>query len=124
MKNIDHGHLVHLVLAGLLMLPLAMTLTGSPSTVEAKAGACANHGGVSCEAGADKDGSVICKDGYKRSVVQYDSMEMCKNTHPSATQQTQQTTGHVQTHEANPSSTTCREGFHFSTAKHRCVRGQ
>ncbi len=50
------------------------------SLVSADAGACSYHGGVSCSAGADWDGSVICNDGWKDSSVSYSSMSSCQNT--------------------------------------------
>lgn len=40
-------------------------------------GACSGHGGVSCAAGSDSDGSVICNDGWRKSSVSYSSMKMC-----------------------------------------------
>ena len=45
------------------------------------AGACANHGGVNCMAGADVDGSVICRDSYRDSPEMYD----CPATAPTPT---------------------------------------
>lgn len=32
---------------------------------------CASHGGIDCEAGKDGDGSVICMDGFKGSVLSF-----------------------------------------------------
>lgn len=40
-------------------------ITRAPMKVKALPKTCANHGGISCDAGADRDGSVICRDGYK-----------------------------------------------------------
>lgn len=40
-------------------------------------GACSGHGGVSCAAGPDTDGSVICVDGWRGSKVTYSSMVKC-----------------------------------------------
>lgn len=40
-------------------------------------GACSYHGGVSCAAGSDYDGSVICYDGWRDSGVSYSSMSEC-----------------------------------------------
>jgi len=40
-------------------------------TGTAFAGACSGHGGVSCSAGNDSDGSVICNDGWTGSSVDY-----------------------------------------------------
>jgi len=45
----------------------------------ATSGACSWHGGVSCSAGADWDGSVICNDGWRDSSVSYSSMIMCQD---------------------------------------------
>lgn len=39
---------------------------------------CRAHGGTNCQAGADSDGSVICFDGYRKSLAQYD--EHCGGT--------------------------------------------
>lgn len=49
----------------------------SPAFAFAASGACSGHGGVSCSAGADSDGSVICNDGWRNSSVSYSSMVMC-----------------------------------------------
>lgn len=38
---------------------------------DSKQGACSSHQGVNCSAGRDKDGSVICNDGWRDSTVQY-----------------------------------------------------
>lgn len=48
-----------------------------PFSAFATSGACSGHGGVSCNAGSDSDGSVICKDGWRNSSVSYSSMVMC-----------------------------------------------
>lgn len=32
---------------------------------------CGKHGGINCQAGPDKDGSVICYDGYKGATTRY-----------------------------------------------------
>jgi hypothetical protein len=34
-------------------------------------GACSHHDGDNCLAGPDKDGSVICNDGWRESTVAY-----------------------------------------------------
>ena len=52
-----------------LFFPLSITFATS--------GACSGHGGVSCSAGPDSDGSVICMDGWENSSVSYASMKMC-----------------------------------------------
>jgi hypothetical protein len=49
-----------------------------PTALYATSGACSGHGGVSCSAGADSDGSVICNDGWENSSVSYSSMKMCE----------------------------------------------
>ncbi len=46
----------------------------------ATSGACSGHGGVSCSAGSDSDGSVICSDGWRNSSVAYSSMRECSVT--------------------------------------------
>ena len=56
-----------------------------PKIVKATSGACSSHGGVSCSAGADFDGSVICNDGWRDSNVSYLSMVECKNENYSCT---------------------------------------
>ena len=43
----------------------------------ATSGACSDHGGVNCSAGAGDSGQVICNDGWDSSSVSYDSMEEC-----------------------------------------------
>ena len=50
-----------------------------PQPVLATSGACSSHGGVSCSAGSDWDGSVICNDGWRDSDVSYSSMVMCES---------------------------------------------
>lgn len=57
----------------LAILTVALTLANS--TVYASNGACSGHDGVQCSAGSDTDGSVICKDGWKGSSVQYTSIK-------------------------------------------------
>lgn len=47
------------------------------TVASATSGACSSHGGVSCSAGSDSDGSVICKDGWRDSSVLYSDMAMC-----------------------------------------------
>jgi len=54
-----------------------------PFLTFAKSGACSGHGGVSCAAGSDSDGSVVCNDGWRNSSVSYSSMVMCKGHLPS-----------------------------------------
>lgn len=49
-----------------------------PLSALATSGACSGHSGVSCSAGPDRDGSVICVDGWRNSTVQYSTMEMCR----------------------------------------------
>lgn len=52
-------------------------LLSSVSFTLAVSGACSGHGGVSCSAGQDSDGSVICVDGWRNSSVSYASMLNC-----------------------------------------------
>jgi hypothetical protein len=59
----------------------------SPVFAFATSGACSGHGGVSCSAGSDNDGSVICNDGWRNSSVQYSSMVMCANYNTSESEQ-------------------------------------
>lgn len=35
---------------------------------------CKHHGGIDCEAGADKDGSIICRDGFRDSLARFQFM--------------------------------------------------
>lgn len=49
-----------------------------PSTASATSGACSGHDGVNCFAGPDVDGSVICMDNWKDSLVDYTEMAMCR----------------------------------------------
>lgn len=49
----------------------------TPVFLFAASGACSGHGGVSCSAGPDRDGSVICVDGWTNSSVSYSSMVKC-----------------------------------------------
>ena len=58
------GILVFLMLATQINLPAYATT-----------GACSGHDGVNCSVGADSDGSVICKDGWTDSSVDYISMK-------------------------------------------------
>lgn len=67
-------------------------LISFPISVFATSGACSGHGGVSCGAGIDSDGSVICNDGWRNSSVSYSSMVMCQGFSASPTPTT-----HVET---------------------------
>lgn len=53
------------------------SLFASINILYAASGACSGHGGVSCGAGPDSDGSVICVDGWENSSVSYSSMVKC-----------------------------------------------
>lgn len=50
------------------------------NVANATSGACSYHGGVSCSAGADTDGSIICNDGWTDSSVSYSSMSECRGS--------------------------------------------
>lgn len=52
----------------------------------AKSGCCSGHGGVSCGAGPQSDGSVICNDGWTGSSCSYSGMVMCGGSSASAPQ--------------------------------------
>ncbi len=54
-------------------LLFSFALIISPTTLAS--GACSSHVGVDCSAGPDKDGSVICLDGWKNSSVLYSKIE-------------------------------------------------
>ena len=60
-------------IAGITAFLMLATQISLP--VYATAGACSNHGGVNCAAGADSDGSVICNDGTTDSSVDYADMK-------------------------------------------------
>lgn len=60
-----------------LSLLLFLVLFLVPVITYGDSGACSGHGGVSCPAGPDYDGSVICNDGWRESSVLYTSMAMC-----------------------------------------------
>jgi len=59
------------------VLFLSMPVTTFAPIAFATSGACSGHGGVSCAAGPDTDGSVICEDNWKMSTVQYSDMLEC-----------------------------------------------
>lgn len=67
LKNLFFGFVLTVVVSLGFVVPPA----------DAASGACSGHGGVNCAAGADKDGSVICYDGWRKSTVSYKSMVMC-----------------------------------------------
>lgn len=46
--------------------------------VYASSGACSDHGGINCSAGAGTGGSVICNDGWSNSSVLFSSADECK----------------------------------------------
>ncbi len=60
---------------------LAVLFLTSPLLALATSGACSGHGGVSCSAGPDSDGSAICNDGWRNSSVRYSSMVKCAEYH-------------------------------------------
>ena len=45
--------------------------------IKATSGSCSLHSGVNCYAGSDWDGSVICNDGWKDSLVRYSDADEC-----------------------------------------------
>jgi len=53
--------------------------------VEAKSGCCSGHGGVSCGAGPQGNGHVICNDGWTGSSCLYSEMVMCGGSSTSTT---------------------------------------
>lgn len=59
------------------LLPAIAVLLMIPSIVEAKSGCCSSHGGVSCSAGPQGNGNVICNDGWTGSSCAYSEMVMC-----------------------------------------------
>jgi len=44
---------------------------GEMKLVKKKLVSCKSHGGIDCQAGADKDGSVVCYDGFKGASARY-----------------------------------------------------
>jgi murein L,D-transpeptidase YcbB/YkuD len=52
------------------------------ATALATSGACSDHGGVDCSAGAQANGNVVCNDGWTGSSVSYSSMDECQATMP------------------------------------------
>lgn len=62
---------------------VGLFLLASPA--QAVEGTCSWHGGVSCSAGADWDGSAICKDGWRDSSEAYTDQVACKNYRHSCT---------------------------------------
>ncbi len=61
----------------ILTLGLLLTAFLSPQITFATEGTCSWHGGVSCNAGADWDGSTICKDGWRDSSERFYSQQVC-----------------------------------------------
>lgn len=57
-------------------VPITPTIDFSSNS----SGSCSSHGGVSCSAGADIDGSAICNDGWRDSIVWFDDVQACKST--------------------------------------------
>ena len=47
---------------------------GTPVLASSGSGACSWHGGVNCNVGSDWDGSVICRDGWRGSSVDFDDV--------------------------------------------------
>lgn len=63
-----------------IFLSFLALLVFNTSSVLAKSGCCSSHGGVSCSAGAQSNGNVICNDGWRGSSCSYSSMVMCGGT--------------------------------------------
>lgn len=59
---------------------IVFVLLFSPVFALATSGVCSYHGGISCSAGSDYDGSVICADGWRDSSASYSDQIMCQNT--------------------------------------------
>lgn len=72
------SHLSKKIIAALATIIFVILTMTQP--VLATSGACSWHSGVDCSAGADWDGSVICKDGWRDSSVQYS--DSCSNEEP------------------------------------------
>lgn len=56
---------------------LVLLLLTFPINIFAKSGCCSSHGGVSCAAGPQSNGNVICNDGWRGSSCSYSGMVMC-----------------------------------------------
>jgi len=63
-------------------IAVSLFLTPLTSLATNGSGACSWHGGVDCSAGTDRDGSVICNDGWRGSSVKYSDVAEC-NKEPS-----------------------------------------
>ena len=59
------------------ILILTFFILFSPVVVFAVSGTCSSHGGVSCSAGPDYDGSPVCNDGWRDSSEEYYATQMC-----------------------------------------------
>jgi hypothetical protein len=62
------------------ILVLLALLVPISTFAENGSGACSYHDGVNCSAGWQSDGIVICNDGWKESVVEYEFVEKCENS--------------------------------------------
>lgn|GEM_PF-1433267 len=62
------------------ILFLSMVFLFFPQSVQAKSGCCSGHGGVSCSAGAQGNGDVICNDAWTGSSCSYSEMAMCEGS--------------------------------------------
>lgn len=68
------------------ILLILLILLIMPFSVSAVEGTCSWHGGVSCGAGTDWDGSAICNDGWRDSSEVYADQIACRGTRHSCTQ--------------------------------------
>jgi len=66
--------IVILVCFLMLLIPIQTALATS--------GACSWHNGVNCSAESDWDGSVICNDGWRDSLVAYSNTDLCEEDCP------------------------------------------
>ena len=64
----------------LVILVLIIASFSLIQSVQATSGACSYHGGVSCGAGPDWDGSAICNDGWRDSSELFSQAIACQNT--------------------------------------------
>jgi len=55
----------------LILIIILFSIVSSNNYISASSGCCSHHGGVDCGAGADSDGSYICKDGWRDSSCSY-----------------------------------------------------
>ncbi|MFA5360339.1 MAG: hypothetical protein WC349_05320, partial [Patescibacteria group bacterium] len=66
-------------IAILVIILSSFIFLSQSNVINAISGACSSHGGVNCSLGRQLNGNVICNDGWKDSIAEYDFMMMCQN---------------------------------------------